>query len=73
VLDHVLPDSVVEVQVEADDHARDQHDRSAADDGPTEQVIQGTLVVLVACIVVGLYLWGADQVFQRLVQRVLLR
>jgi preprotein translocase subunit SecE len=38
-----------------------------------QQVIQGTLVVLVACIVVGLYLWGADQVFQRLVQRVLLR
>ena len=38
-----------------------------------QQVIQGTLVVLVACIVVGVYLWGADQVFSRLVQKVLLR
>jgi preprotein translocase subunit SecE len=37
------------------------------------QVIQGTIVVLVACIVVGVYLWGADQIFSRLVQRVLLR
>jgi preprotein translocase subunit SecE len=37
------------------------------------QVIQGTVVVLVACIVVGIYLWGADQVFQRLVEKVLLR
>ena len=31
------------------------------------------VVVLVACIVVGLYLWGADQVFKPLVQKVLLR
>ena len=38
-----------------------------------QQVIQGTIVVLVACLVVGAYLWGADQVFQRLVQKVLLR
>jgi preprotein translocase subunit SecE len=38
-----------------------------------QQVIQGTVVVLVACIVVGVYLWGADQVFQRLVEKVLLR
>jgi preprotein translocase subunit SecE len=38
-----------------------------------QQVIQGTVVVLVACLVVGAYLWGADQVFQRLVEKVLLR
>jgi preprotein translocase subunit SecE len=37
------------------------------------QVIQGTVVVLVACLIVGAYLWGADQVFQRLVQKVFLR
>ena len=37
------------------------------------QLIQGVDVVLVACIVVGLYLWGADQVFKPLVQKVLLR
>jgi len=38
-----------------------------------QQVIQGTVVVLVACILVGFYLWGADQVFKRLVENVLLR
>jgi preprotein translocase SecE subunit len=37
------------------------------------QLIQGVVVVLVACIVVGLYLWGADQIFKPLVQKVLLR
>jgi preprotein translocase subunit SecE len=37
------------------------------------QLIQGVVVVLVACIVVGIYLWGADQVFKQLVQKVLLR
>ena len=37
------------------------------------QVIQGTVVVLIACLVVGFYLWGADQVFKRLVENVLLR
>jgi preprotein translocase subunit SecE len=37
------------------------------------QLIQGVVVVLVACIVVGAYLWGADQVFKPLVQKVLLR
>ena len=41
---------------------------------PTQnQLIQGVVVVLIACIVVGLYLWGADQVFKPLVQKVLLR
>jgi preprotein translocase subunit SecE len=38
-----------------------------------QQVIAGTFVVLVACLVVGFYLWGADQVFRRLVQNVLLK
>jgi preprotein translocase SecE subunit len=36
------------------------------------QVVQGTVVVLVACIIVGFYLWGADEVFRRLVQQVFL-
>jgi preprotein translocase subunit SecE len=36
------------------------------------QVIQGTVVVIVACVIVGIYLWGADQVFRRLVQQVFL-
>jgi preprotein translocase subunit SecE len=40
---------------------------------PTQsQVVQGTIVVLVACIIVGIYLWGADQIFRRLVQQVFL-
>ena len=33
------------------------------------QVIQGTVVVLVACIIVGIYLWLSDEVFRRLVQQ----
>jgi preprotein translocase subunit SecE len=37
------------------------------------QLIQCVVVVLIACIVVGLYLWGADQVFKPLVQKVFLR
>jgi preprotein translocase SecE subunit len=40
---------------------------------PTQsQVVQGTVVVLIACIIVGFYLWGADQIFRRLVQHVFL-
>jgi preprotein translocase subunit SecE len=31
-------------------------------------VIQGTVVVLIACAIVGAYLYGADQVLRRLVQ-----
>ena len=27
-----------------------------------QQVIQGTIVVIVACAIVGAYLWGADQI-----------
>jgi preprotein translocase subunit SecE len=37
------------------------------------QLIQGTVVVLVACVIVGLYLFLADELFRRLVQQVLLR
>jgi preprotein translocase subunit SecE len=33
------------------------------------QVIQGTVVVLVACIIVGVFLWLSDEVFRRLVQQ----
>jgi preprotein translocase subunit SecE len=38
-----------------------------------QQLIQGVVVVLVACFVVGVYLWGADQVFKRLVENILLK
>ena len=34
------------------------------------QVIQGTVVVIIACAIVGAYLWGVDQVLRRLVQDV---
>ena len=37
-----------------------------------KQVMQGTAVVLIACAIVGAYLWAADLVFERLVQNVLL-
>ncbi len=36
------------------------------------QVIQGTIVVIIACIVVGAYLWGADQILKPFVRDVLL-
>jgi preprotein translocase subunit SecE len=36
------------------------------------QVVQGTLAVIVACAIVGAYLWLADQAFSNLVERVLL-
>ena len=43
-------------------------------DWPSQaQVIQGTAVVLIACVIVGVYLYLADEVFKRLVQNVLLR
>ncbi len=42
-------------------------------DWPTRpQVIQGTAVVIIACIVVGVYLWGADQILKPFVRDVLL-
>jgi preprotein translocase subunit SecE len=37
-----------------------------------KQLIQGVVVVLIACIIVGIYLWGADLVFKRLVHDVFL-
>ena len=36
------------------------------------QVIQGTIVVIIACAIVGAYLWGADQILQPFVRDVLL-
>ena len=36
------------------------------------QVMQGTVVVLIACAIVGAYLWGADLVLKRVVQNILL-
>ncbi|HEY6836680.1 MAG TPA: preprotein translocase subunit SecE [Gaiellaceae bacterium] len=37
------------------------------------QLIQGTVVVLIACFIVGVYLFLCDEVFRRLVQQVLLK
>ena len=37
------------------------------------QVFQGTVVVLIACVIVGTYLWLADIAFKRLVEDVFLR
>ena len=37
------------------------------------QVIQGTVVVIVACAIVGVYLWLNDQVWKEVVQKVLLK
>ena len=36
------------------------------------QTFQGTVVVIIACAIVGLYLWGIDQIIRPLVDRVLL-
>ena len=36
------------------------------------QVIQGTIVVIIACAIVGAYLWGADQILKQFVRDVLL-
>jgi preprotein translocase subunit SecE len=41
---------------------------------PTQShVVQGTLVVLIACVIVGTYIWVADILFKNLVQDVFLR
>ena len=37
------------------------------------QLVQGTVVVLIACLIDGVYLFAADEVFKRFVQHVLLR
>jgi preprotein translocase subunit SecE len=36
------------------------------------QVIQGTVVVLVACIIAGIYLWLNDQLWKQVVQKLIL-
>ena len=36
------------------------------------QTFQGVVVVIIACTIVGFYLWGLDQLFRPLVDRVLL-
>jgi preprotein translocase subunit SecE len=36
-------------------------------------VIQGTVVVLIACVIIGTFIWVADIAFKHLVQDVLLR
>lgn len=36
------------------------------------QVLTGTVVVIIACAIVGAYLWVADQAFKNLVEKVLL-
>jgi len=36
------------------------------------QVMQGTVVVLIACIIVGVFLYGADQLFKPFVRNLLL-
>jgi preprotein translocase SecE subunit len=36
------------------------------------QVIQGTVVVIIACVIVGTYLYAADQIFKPFVRNVLL-
>jgi preprotein translocase SecE subunit len=41
---------------------------------PTQsQVIQGTVVVIIACAIVGAYLWAADFAFRPFVRDILLR
>ena len=40
---------------------------------PTQnQLIQGTVVVIIACVIIGTYLYVGDQVFSKLVSKVLL-
>jgi preprotein translocase subunit SecE len=36
------------------------------------QTFQGVIVVIIACVIVGFYLWGLDQIIRPLVDRVLL-
>ena len=36
-------------------------------------VMQGTVVVLIACVILGVYIWVADIAFKHFVQQVLLR
>ena len=57
--------------------ARPVHPRVVAElrkvDWPTRrQTFQGVVVVIIACTIVGAYLWGLDQIFRPFVDRVLL-
>ena len=36
------------------------------------QVVQGTIVVIIACAIVGAYLWGVDQILRPFVRDVLI-
>jgi len=36
------------------------------------QTFQGVVVVIIACVIVGAYLWGLDQMFRPLVDKILL-
>jgi preprotein translocase subunit SecE len=36
------------------------------------QVMTGTIVVIIACAIIGAYLWVADQAFKNLVEKVIL-
>src|SRR3954462_11683376 len=36
------------------------------------QVVQGTFVVIIACVVVGIYLYANDQIWKQVVSKVLL-
>ena len=36
------------------------------------QVVQGTVVVIIACVIIGTYLYLCDQLFNKLVSKVLL-
>jgi preprotein translocase subunit SecE len=37
-----------------------------------QQVVTGTIVVIIAVVIVGFYLWLADQAFKNLVEKVLI-
>jgi preprotein translocase subunit SecE len=37
------------------------------------QLIQGVVVVLIACLIVGIFLYGSDLVFKRLVEQVFVK
>jgi preprotein translocase subunit SecE len=36
------------------------------------QLIQGVVVVIIACVIVGIFLWGADLVLKRVVEKIFL-
>jgi preprotein translocase SecE subunit len=38
-----------------------------------QAVVSGTAVVLVACVIVGIYLWANDQLWKYVVQHILIR